>query len=97
MIKAEFPDVFKGLNAQHDMAAATLSQHFSMHGLTYTKLKVLRMGFKNNIHRAAPSDEFLNIVFSGVYGDEAYADLHNETNKMSKSDFEYTQLKETLR
>jgi len=97
MIKTEFPDAFKGLNALPGMAAATLSQHFSMHGLTYTKLKLLRMGFQNNHHRATPLDELLKIVFSGVYGDEAYADLRKETNKMLKSDFEYTELKDTLR
>ena len=76
MIKAEYPDTFKGLNVLPGMASATLSQHFSMHGFTYVKVLVLLIEYQGQDNEQT---KYLinvqNLIATGTYGDEAYSDL----------------------
>jgi len=59
MIKAEYPDTFKGLNVLPGMASATLSQHFSMHGFisSVSILVTLSLGVIESIQLRTSVDE----------------------------------------
>ena len=83
MNKALYPDEFKGLSSLPGMAAATLSQHFSMHAYTFLKLAC----YTSKLDEGEFKNSYLEVIIkikSGYYGDEAYEQDRKNNNKTLK-------------
>jgi len=80
LAKEKQPELFAELNALPGLASAALSQQFSTQGFTYLRCKAL-MENNDNPQGVKVMQYIINLIMSGEYGDDGFAEKRKENNK----------------